>query len=228
LLSFLKIPASVRYEKLNNLLLKNLFYTTMKMDSEIKLTITGLVYNQTVVGTYGLVLSEENGNRRFSVMIGEPEAQSIALKMNNKKSPRPLTHDLINSILISFDAELQKVVIYDMVNDVFFSELHIVKDNIPYVIDARTSDAVALAVRSESPIFIKSEILDIVGTEVEPIEQDEPKTVLPENDEDLSDDDLDLLSIGTLEEMLDLALSNEKYELAVTIRDAIKRKSKIK
>ena len=228
MLSFLKILASVRYDGLNNLLLKNLFYTTMEMDSEIKLTITGLVYNQTVVGTYGLVLSEENGNRRFSVMIGEPEAQSIALKMNNKKSPRPLTHDLINSILNSFDAELQKVVIYDMVNDVFFSELHIVKDNIPFVIDARTSDAVALAVRSESPIFIKSEILDIVGTEVEPIEQDEPKTVLPENDEDLSDDDLDLLSVGTLEEMLDLALSNEKYELAVTIRDAIKRKSKIK
>jgi bifunctional DNase/RNase len=200
----------------------------MKMDSEIKLTITGLVYNQTVVGTYGLVLSEESGNRRFSVMIGEPEAQSIALKMNNKKSPRPLTHDLINSILNSFDAELQKVVIYDMVNDVFFSELHIVKDNIPYVIDARTSDAVALAVRSESPIFIKSEILDIVGTEVEPVEPEEPKAVLPENDEDLSEDDLDLLSMETLEEMLDLALSNEKYELAVTIRDAIKRKSKIK
>lgn len=200
----------------------------MKMDSEIKLTITGLVYNQTVVGTYGLVLSEESGNRRFSVMIGEPEAQSIALKMNNKKSPRPLTHDLINSILNSFEAELQKVVIYDMVNDVFFSELHIVKDNIPYVIDARTSDAVALAVRSESPIFIKSEILDIVGTEVEPVEPEEPKAVLPENDEDLSEDDLDLLSMETLEEMLDLALSNEKYELAVTIRDAIKRKSKIK
>ena len=198
------------------------------MNSEIKLTITGLVYNQTVVGTYGLVLSEESGNRRFSVMIGEPEAQSIALKMNNKKSPRPLTHDLINSILNSFEAELQKVVIYDMVNDVFFSELHIVKDNIPYVIDARTSDAVALAVRSESPIFIKSEILDIVGTEVEPVEPEEPKAVLPENDEDLSEDDLDLLSMETLEEMLDLALSNEKYELAVTIRDAIKRKSKIK
>ena len=198
------------------------------MDSEIKLTITGLVYNQTVVGTYGLVLSEENGNRRFSVMIGEPEAQSIALKMNNKKSPRPLTHDLINSILNSFDAELQKVVIYDMVNDVFFSELHIVKENKPFVIDARTSDAVALAVRSDCPIFIKSEILDIVGTEVEPAEQEETKAILPENDENLSDDDLDLLSVDTLEEMLDLALSNEKYELAVTIRDAIKRKNKTK
>ena len=198
----------------------------MKMDSEIKLTITGLVYNQTVVGTYGLVLSEENGNRRFSVMIGEPEAQSIALKMNNKKSPRPLTHDLINSILNSFDAILQKVVIYDMVNDVFFSELHILKDTKPIIIDARTSDAVALAVRSDCPIYIKSEILDIVGTEVEQPEPEEPKNILPENDEDLSDDDLDLLTVQTLEEMLDLALTNEKYELAVTIRDAIKRKSK--
>ncbi len=72
------------------------------MDSEIKLTIAGLVYNQNVVGTYGLVLSEESGNRRFSVMIGEPEAQSIELKLNNKKLPRPLTHDLINTILDVF------------------------------------------------------------------------------------------------------------------------------
>jgi uncharacterized protein len=200
----------------------------MKIDSEIKLTITGLVYNQTVVGTYGLVLSEENGNRRFSVMIGEPEAQSIALKMNNKKSPRPLTHDLINSILNSFDAVLEKVVIYDMVNDVFFSELHILKENTPFVIDARTSDAVALAVRSDCPIYIKSEILDIVGTEVEPPEPDEIKTVMAENNEDLSDDDLDLLSLETLKGMLDMALANEKYELAVTIRDAIKRKNKKK
>ena len=146
--------------------------------------------------------------------------------MNNKKSPRPLTHDLINSILNSFDAILQKVVIYDMVNDVFFSELHILKETKPIIIDARTSDAVALAVRSDCPIYIKSEILDIVGTEVEQPEPEEPKNILPENDEDLSDDDLDLLTVQTLEEMLDLALTNEKYELAVTIRDAIKRKSK--
>jgi len=198
------------------------------MDSEIKITITGLVYNQTVVGTYGLVMSEEDGNRRFSVMIGEPEAQSIALKMNNKKSPRPLTHDLINSILNSFGAVLQKVVIYDMVNDVFYSELHIIKDNAAFVIDARTSDAVALAVRSDSPIYIKSDILDIVGTEIEPIEVEETKNELPDIDEDLSDDDLDLLSIDSLKEMLDLALSSEKYESAVTIRDAIKRKNKTK
>jgi len=197
------------------------------MDSDIKLTITGLVYNQTVVGTYGLVLSEEFGNRRFSVMIGEPEAQSIALKMNNKKSPRPLTHDLIKSILNSFDAELQKVLIYDMVNDVFYSELHILKDDKILIVDARTSDAVALAVRSDCPIYIKSEILDIVGTEVEPTPQVDTKVISPENNEDLTDEDLDLLSLGSLEEMLQLAVKNEKYELAVTIRDAIKRKNEL-
>jgi uncharacterized protein len=198
------------------------------MDSEIKLTITALVYNQTVVGTYGLVLSEEFGNRRFSVMIGEPEAQSIALKINNKKSPRPLTHDLIKNLLNVFEAELQKVLIYDMVNDVFYAELYIKKDDKVLVIDARTSDAVALAVRSDCPIFIKSEILDIVGVEVEPLVQEETKTNLSENNEELSEDDLDLLPLDALEEMLELAISQEKYELAVLIRDAIKRRKNLK
>ena len=143
------------------------------MAAEIKLKITGLVYNQTVVGTYGLVLSEEVGNRRFSVMIGEPEAQSIALKMNNKRSPRPLTHDLIKSLLHVFDAQLQKVLIYDMVSDVFYSELYIKREDSTIVVDARTSDAVAIAVRSDCPIYIKSEILEIVGTVVETDHQEQ-------------------------------------------------------
>jgi bifunctional DNase/RNase len=158
-------------------------------------------------------------------MIGEPEAQSIALKINNKKAPRPLTHDLIKSILQSFDAQLVKVLIYDMVNDVFFSELQIKKDNKIQIVDARTSDAVALAVRAECPIYIKSEILDIVGTEVENLEKEEIKSELPENLEDLSVDELELLTLETLEEMLELSINNEKYELAVAIRDAIKKKS---
>jgi uncharacterized protein len=198
------------------------------MNSEIKLTITGLVYNQTVVGTYGLVLSEEFGNRRFSVMIGEPEAQSIALKMNNKKSPRPLTHDLIKSLLNAFEATLEKVLIYDMVNDVFYSELHILKDGKVMIIDARTSDAVALAVRADCPVFIKSEILDIVGTEIDPIGVQEPsKSNLSREPDDLSEADMDLLSLESLEEMLEEAISKEKYELAVAIRDAIKRKTNL-
>jgi bifunctional DNase/RNase len=196
------------------------------MDSEIKLTITALVYNQTVVGTYGLVLSEEVGNRRFSVMIGEPEAQSIALKMNNKKSPRPLTHDLIINMLNVFDAELLKVLIYDMVNDVFYSELHIQKDDKVIIIDARTSDAVALAVRSDCPIYIKSEILEVVGTEVEATTENDKKEDLQADVDidDLTVEDLNILSLEALEDMLKLAVEEEKYELAVKIRDAVKSK----
>ncbi|MBP1677833.1 MAG: hypothetical protein H6Q20_2392 [Bacteroidetes bacterium] len=197
------------------------------MDKVIKLSITGLVYNQTVVGTYGLVLSEEEGNRRFSVMIGEPEAQSIALKLNNKRSPRPLTHDLINNLLNVFNATLQKVVIYNMVNEVFYSELHILHDGSTIIVDARTSDAVALAVRSDSPVYIKSEILDIVGTVIEA--QDEPNNDEEEasvNAEDLTAEELDLLSDTDLNELLNMALKEEKYELAVSIRDALKRKEK--
>lgn len=195
------------------------------MDLEIKLKITALVYNQTVVGTYGLVLSEELGNRRFSVMIGEPEAQSIALKINNKKSPRPLTHDLIKNILNVFEADLQKVLIYDMINDVFYSELYIKKGDKTYIVDARTSDAVALAVRSDCPIFIKSEILEVVGVVVEPSEIEENTTAADLNLEELTVDDLNILSLEELNDMLKLAVEEEKYELAVSIRDAIKRKS---
>jgi len=202
------------------------------MNEEIRLSITGLVYNQTVIGTYGLVLSETNGNRRFSVMIGEPEAQSIALKLNNKKSPRPLTHDLIHNLLNSFHARLKKIVIYNMVNDVFYSELHIdAGEENEIVIDARTSDAVALAVRSDSPIYIRQEILDIVGTEIENQQDETESDTETENEdtksvnaEDLTPDELDLLSAEDLEELLKMAVSEEKYELAVTIRDALKRK----
>ena len=196
------------------------------MTSEIKISVAGLVYNQSVVGTYGLVLSEENGKRRFSVMIGEPEAQSIALKMNNKKSPRPLTHDLILTLLTVFGAKLEKVLIYDMVNDVFYSELHLKKGEMSMVVDARTSDAIALAVRSDCEIFIKEEIMNIVGMDIEAVEQE--TTTNEEsadiNAEQLTPGELDMLSLDDLEELLNMAINEEKYELAVNLRDAIKRK----
>lgn len=203
------------------------------MSTEIKLTVAGLVYNQSIAGTYGLVLAEEDGKRRFSVMIGEPEAQSIALKMNNRKAPRPLTHDLILTLLSVFGARIEKVLIYEMINDVFYSELHLRKGEIAMVVDARTSDAIALAVRSECPVYIKEEILNTVGMEVEPVDQE---TATPDGEdsssdteinldaEDMSAEDLDLLSVEDLEELLEMSISEEKYELAVNIRDALLRK----
>ena len=102
------------------------------MTHEIKLHISGMVYNQSLGGTYSLVLAEDTGQkRRFSVLIGEAEAQSIALKLNNAKSPRPLSHDLMNSIINMLEAKLTKVVIYDMVNDIFYSEIYLLHDNKP-------------------------------------------------------------------------------------------------
>jgi len=113
-----------------------------------------------------------------------------------------------------------------MISDVFYSELHIRKnDEEILIVDARTSDAVALAVRSDAPIYISSEILDIVGTVVETlIPESKEETEEEVNAEDLTSDELDLLSMLDLEELLGMALHEEKYELAVNIRDAIKRK----
>jgi bifunctional DNase/RNase len=112
-----------------------------------------------------------------------------------------------------------------MVNDIFFSELHLQKDDESFVIDARTSDAVALAVRSDSPIFIKAEILDIVGTVVEADEDEEVAGETTEPPTSYSDKELEAMSVRDLNGMLEEALNEENYELAARLRDAINKKS---
>ena len=196
----------------------------MESETNIKLKVVGLVYNQSIAGTYGLVLAEDGGSRRFSVMIGEPEAQSIALKMNFRKSARPLTHELILTILSVFGAKIEKVLIYEMKNDVFYSELHLIKNEISMVVDSRTSDAIALAVRSGCDIFIKEDVMNIVGMDTETEEIIEAATTAELNAEQLSKDELELLSVEDLEQLLSLAVDEEKYELAVNLRDALKNK----
>lgn len=192
------------------------------MTHEIRLHISGMVYNQALGGTYSLVLTEDSGQRRrFSVLIGESEAQSIALKLNNAKSPRPLSHDLMNSIINMLEAKLLKVVIYDMVNDIFYSELYLLHAGKSIVIDARTSDAVALAVRSNAPIYINSDILDIVGTVIEPEADMDDKSEMPAsvNLDNLTNDILTRLPEAKLQELLDQAIKEERYEMAAMIRD---------
>lgn len=192
------------------------------MTHEIRLHISGMVYNQALGGTYSLVLTEDSGQkRRFSVLIGESEAQSIALKLNNAKSPRPLSHDLMNSIINMLEAKLLKVVIYDMVNDIFYSELYLLHAGKSIVVDARTSDAVALAVRSNAPIYINSDILDIVGTVIEPEADIDDKSEMPASVtlDNLTNDILTRLPEAKLQELLDQAIKEERYEMAAMIRD---------
>ena len=192
------------------------------MTNEIRLHISGMVYNQALGGTYSLVLTEDSGQkRRFSVLIGESEAQSIALKLNNAKSPRPLSHDLMNSIINMLEAKLLKVVIYDMVNDIFYSELYLLHAGKSIVVDARTSDAVALAVRSNAPIYINSDILVIVGTVIEPEADMDDKSEMPASVslDNLTNDILTRLPEAKLQELLDQAIKEERYEMAAMIRD---------
>lgn len=196
----------------------------MGSESDIKLKVVGLVYNQSIAGTYGLVLAEDAGTRRFSVMIGEPEAQSIALKMNLRKSVRPLTHELILTILSVFGAKIEKVLIYEMNNDVFYSELHLLKNEMSLVVDSRTSDAIALAVRSGCDIFIKEDVMNIVGMDTENEEAIDDESVINLDAEELNKEELELLSVEDLEQLLIAAVDEEKYELAVNLRDALKNK----
>lgn len=191
------------------------------MKSETRLEIVGLIQHQAMMNTYGLVLQEANGTRRFSILIGEPEAQSITLKLKNKVLPRPLTHDLIINILQALNCELKEVVISALKNDIFYSELHITgSDGKDYTVDARTSDAVALAVRAECPLYIKSEILDQVGTELarkkEPVTLDEIADATP--------DDMRLLGEQTINRLLKQAVEEEKYELAAKLKKVQEQK----
>jgi hypothetical protein len=134
-----------------------------------------------------------------------------------------------------FDASLEKVVIYEMINDVFFSELHMKKGEELLVVDARTSDAIAIAVRANCPIFIRVDILDVVGMEVDPaaiveesssevFSDDKTEEEMDKNAEHMTGDELDMLTVDDLEELLNMALMEEKYELAASLRDALQRK----
>ncbi|VBB45651.1 conserved hypothetical protein [uncultured Paludibacter sp.] len=199
------------------------------MAEEIRIHISGMIYNQAIGGTYSLVLSEDEGlQRRFSVLIGESEAQSIALKLNNTLPPRPLSHDLMVSIVKMLNAKLVKVVIYNMKNDIFYSNIYLMQNNSVIVIDARTSDAVALAVRSDAPIYINSDILDVVGTvlDAETMKRTYPEKETEKNIslDNYSSSLLDVLTDEELQELLNLAINEERYEIAAEIRDEIEKR----
>ncbi|MBP1638181.1 MAG: hypothetical protein H6Q18_970 [Bacteroidetes bacterium] len=197
------------------------------MAIEIRIHIHGMIYNQSIAGTYSLVLAEDTGQkRRFSVLIGEAEAQSIALKLNNAKSPRPLSHDLMNSIISLLNAQVLKVVIYDMINDIFYSEIYLLQAGKTIVVDARTSDAVALAVRSDAPVFINSDILDIVGAVIDTDTSSEIPEKKPAslNLNNLTTNILSQLTDEKLKNFLDQAIREERYEIAAIIRDEIEKR----
>jgi len=203
------------------------------MDNLVSLIIKGISYSQTQTGAYALILEEEAGTRKLPIIIGSFEAQSIALALEKEITPpRPLTHDLFLSLGVAFNITVESVYIYKLEDGVFYSNIVFVNNKGERSeIDSRTSDAIALAVRFNAPIFAYEQVVEKAGIHLEVIEEDDQEnieSVMNQLDDDIeffSDDDLDSDFSGwtkeELEEEMKKAVMNEDYELAARLRDEI-------
>lgn len=189
---------------------------------KIKLEIVGLSYSQTQSGAYALVLSEDNGGRRLPIIIGGFEAQAIAIELENIAPTRPLTHDLFKSIAGSFDINVKEVLIYKLHEGIFFSKIVCERDGQTEEIDARTSDAIAIGVRFNCPIYTFESILSSAGIMMDETDMDQEDEFFVEK-EDVEENQPEA-TIDELKEQLEQAIMNEEYEKASQIRDEIKRR----
>ncbi len=203
----------------------------------VKLNIKGLSYSQTQSGAYALILGEEDGGRKLPIIIGGFEAQSIAIALEDEVNPpRPLTHDLFKTFADRFEINLTEVVIHKLKDGVFYSSLICNKDGKEEIIDARTSDAVALAIRFGSPIYTYENILQkagiILDDDVSAKKQQaaqQTKASAPSAAPAAKSKNVDLSSKTkkALEKLMEQAVAKEDYELAARIRDEIdKRETK--
>lgn len=199
-----------------------------------RLTIRGISYSQTQNGAYALVLKEVEGSRQLPIVIGAFEAQSIAIALEKELSPpRPLTHDLFKTFAQRFSIVIKQIIIHKLVDGVFYSSLICERDQVEEVIDARTSDAIALAVRFKAPIFTYENILEEAGIQ----KHIKPDKELKMEDTDSAEKIDNLMNAGTktvndyskftiteLNNMLGEAVLNENYEVAAQIRDEISKR----
>ena len=205
------------------------FSKTEEMN-KIGLEIIGLSYSQTQSGAYALVLGEKVGNRRLPIIIGRFEAQAIAIELENMTPSRPLTHDLFKTFATTFDINIKEVLIYNLVEGIFFAKLICIKDGKEVEIDARTSDAIALAVRFNCPVYTFEFILSSAGIildeESDSLEFETDNTS-GESQVEMSSDsanDLTKKSIADLDKILNEALQKEDYERASIIRDEMNKR----
>lgn len=206
--------------------------------SLVKLTIKGISYSQTQNGAYALILNEVDGERKLPIVIGAFEAQSIAIALEKEiRPPRPLTHDLFKNFADRFDIVIKQVIIHKLVDGVFFSSIICERDRIEEIIDARTSDAIALALRFNAPIFTYKNILDKAGIylKINPVEEGKtqeesddpltnPETFGLTGEESAKAESYSQYSLAELYELLEGAVQNEDYEKAAKIRDEISKR----
>lgn len=195
---------------------------------KIKLDIVGLSYSQTQSGAYALVLGEVNGRRRLPIIIGSFEAQAIAIEIEKMTPSRPLTHDLFKSFAQAYHLQIQEVIIYNLIDGIFYSKL-ICSDGKKVVeIDARTSDAIAMAVRFDCPINTYEFILSTAGIVIEGNDFVYLENLNEQQSEDkstsLNPGNYTSVSVEELKTMLQEALADEAYEKAAKIRDELNKR----
>ena len=200
----------------------------------IQLTIKGISYSETQTGAYALILKEAEGDHRLPIIIGGFEAQSIAIALEKELKPkRPLTHDLFKNFAERFNIYVKQVIIHKLVDGVFYSSLICERDKIEEIIDARTSDAIAMALQFNAPIFVYDSILKQAGFTSEEISKDDgdksednwiQSFVAEQSKQKELPDDLKKLSLSKLKTLLNKLVNLEDYEKAVKIRDEISKR----
>ncbi len=203
----------------------------------ISLKVKGISYSETQSGAYALILSEKDGKRKLPIIIGGFEAQSIAIAIEDEIKPsRPLTHDLFKNFANKFNVNIKKIIIHKLLDGVFYSSIICERNKIEEVIDSRTSDAIALALRFNAPILTYNSILEKAGFTAS-IKSNKNLKTTDENwsqeffsqniEKNLIPKDLDKIKTSELKSFLNKMVSKENYEQAAKLRDEIlKRKSK--
>jgi len=192
---------------------------------KIELKIIGLSYSQTQSGAYALVLSEKEGNRRLPIIIGGFEAQSIAIELEDMKPSRPLTHDLFKTFADSFNVKVKEIVIYNLVEGVFYSKIICESNSEEIEIDARTSDAIAIGLRLKAPVYTYEHILSSAGIQLENDELMEETNI--EQEEVVEIENKPEYTVDELETLLETAIEDEDYEEASRIRDEINKRKNL-
>lgn len=192
---------------------------------KIRLEILGMSYSQSQSGAYALILGEAGGKRRLPIIIGGFEAQAIAIELEKMKPARPLTHDLLKSLAVAFHITVTEVIINKFFEGVFYAQLVCNDGKQVIEIDSRTSDAVAIAIRFNCPIFTYENIMSAAGVVVDDDKKEDEDSEWQDS-EKREKNPWELLSVEELEKQIQTAIDNEEYEKASKIRDEIKRRKK--
>lgn len=192
---------------------------------KIELEISDIAPSGSTSGAYALVLKETEGSRKLPIVIGGHEAQAIAIELEKMTPSRPLTHDLFKTFAHSFSIEVEEIIIYNLIEGIFFAKVVCIQDGHRAEIDSRTSDAVALAVRFNCPIYCHDFILDSAGVNAEDLEPEEEEVDYMDSQEPSgSGNDISQMSNSELEQELQKAIEHEEYERATLLRDEMNKR----